>query len=97
MAIALGHPSTTRENLPRALSIFDRVRRPVAHDVHERNRINGQYFTFHHTDISDGLSTEETLKRLHDLSYKFTKNWEWAWTTSAEPVVREAMELLNES
>ncbi|TEB28869.1 salicylate hydroxylase [Coprinellus micaceus] len=97
LALALGHASTTRENLPRALDIYDRVRRPVAHDVHERNRINGQYFTFHHTPLDEDISTEETLRRLQDLSYRFTKNWEWAWSTSAEPVVREALELLNSS
>ncbi|KAJ2916737.1 hypothetical protein MD484_g3704, partial [Candolleomyces efflorescens] len=99
LATLLAHPSTNRQNLPRALSIFDRVRRPVAHDVHERNRLNGQYFTFHHTNLtpSEELSREETLKRLKALGEAFTKNWEWAWSTSAEPVVREALRLLNES
>ncbi|RXW17572.1 hypothetical protein EST38_g8284 [Candolleomyces aberdarensis] len=99
LATLLTHPSTTRHNLSRALSIFDHVRRPVAHDVHERNRLNGQYFTFHHTSPSEelSLSPEERLRRLKELGETFTKNWEWAWMTSAEPVVREALQLLVQS
>ncbi|KAF6760711.1 salicylate hydroxylase [Ephemerocybe angulata] len=97
LATVLAHPSTTRENLSRALSIFDQVRRPVAQDVDDRNRLNGQYFTFWHTELDDQLPGDEKLKILRDLAAKFTTNWEWAWSSSAEPVVREALQLLEKS
>lgn len=96
LATVLSHPNTNRETLGRALSIYDHVRRPVAHDVHQRNRLNGQYFTFHHTDADfDRLSADEMMGTLKDTAAHFIKNWEWAWSTSAEPLVREALQLLG--
>ncbi|TFK17802.1 salicylate hydroxylase [Coprinopsis marcescibilis] len=97
LATLLIQPGATRETLPRVLSIYDHVRRPVDHDVHNRNRINGQYFTFHNVDLDPSLPDEHLLPYLQHHAQKFTKNWEWAWLSSAAPVMQEAMQLLNSS
>ncbi|KAJ7227879.1 salicylate hydroxylase [Mycena haematopus] len=46
LATVLGHRRTTRENLPRALRIFDEIRRPATTNVVEGSRMNGRYFSF---------------------------------------------------
>ncbi|RDB27667.1 Salicylate hydroxylase [Hypsizygus marmoreus] len=94
LATLLGHPNTTRDTLDRALEIFDHVRRPKAHKVQEGSRINGQRFSFHGYDF-DELRGEELLDALHSFSEAFTKSWEWAWTTSIDGSVQEALRMLE--
>ncbi|KAF8991048.1 hypothetical protein BDQ17DRAFT_1287752 [Cyathus striatus] len=96
IATVLGHPQTTRETLAHALSVYDHVRRPIAHNVHERARLNGQYFSLHFDGIDfDTLSGNQLRAKLQLLSQTFTKNWEWAWTTSIQSSVYDALRLLE--
>ena len=96
LSTVLGHPLTTRETITRALGIYDHIRRPFSQAVQERARLNGQYFTFSCRGIDfDNVPEIELLPTLRDLGQTFTKNWEWAWTTSMGPSIGEAMRLLE--
>ncbi|KIJ98994.1 hypothetical protein K443DRAFT_189327 [Laccaria amethystina LaAM-08-1] len=99
LATILGHPATTRETIGRSMLIYDQVRRPVAQSVHEVARQNGRIFTFSAPDLDfDHVSSpEEMSAKLQMLSHRFTKNWEWAWTTSAKTVIQDAFRLLGPS
>jgi len=94
LATILGHPSTTRETLERSLDVFDRVRRPLALQVQEKSRLNGQRFSFHNCGF-DHLSKEELSRQLSSLSEAFTRTWEWTWTTSIDGSVHEALRMLE--
>jgi salicylate hydroxylase len=66
--------------------------------VQERARLNGLYFTFNCPEIDfDAVPEHDLSSKLSLLGQTFTKNWEWAWTTSAEGSVRDALNLLEES
>ncbi|KAF8075333.1 hypothetical protein FPV67DRAFT_1728536 [Lyophyllum atratum] len=93
LATLLGHPTTTRDVLHRALGAFDQVRRPKALEIAARSRRNGQLFTFHGQGL-EGLPEDALLSKLRALSEEFTRNWEWAWTTSIDGSVQEALRLL---
>ncbi|KAH9479171.1 FAD-dependent monooxygenase str9 [Psilocybe cubensis] len=98
LATLLGHPLTTRETLTRALGIYDHVRRPFAHKVYQKSRLNGQYFTLNTPEIDfNSVPDHELLAKLRILGQVFTKNWEWAWTTSLGSSVQEALRLLESS
>jgi len=86
LATVLGHPKTQRSTLSKALSIYDSIRRPFSQGVQEASSRNGRYFTLSKVD---GQDTE--LERLGD---KIKSNWQWTWTTSLDPSVREAVDLL---
>ncbi|KAG6810474.1 hypothetical protein H0H92_011709 [Tricholoma furcatifolium] len=94
LATVLGHPSTTRATLHDALQIFDNIRRPQAQRVAEMARRNGRLFTFHERDL-DCLSNGAVTKELRLISEEFTRNWEWAWSTSPESSKQEAIRLLE--
>ncbi|KAF9017208.1 salicylate hydroxylase [Hymenopellis radicata] len=94
----LSHRSTHRGNLERALSIYDAIRRPAALRVQERSRLAGQYFTFSNEGMPshlDRMSETQRWDTLQQLGKKFTKNWEWAWATSVDSSVQEALRLLE--
>ncbi|KAF9044499.1 FAD/NAD(P)-binding domain-containing protein [Hymenopellis radicata] len=94
----LSHRSTHRGNLERALSIYDAIRRPAALRVQERSRLAGQYFTFSNEGMPshlDRMSETQQWDTLQQLGKKFTKNWEWAWATSVDSSVQEALRLLE--
>ncbi|KAF8159235.1 salicylate hydroxylase [Crassisporium funariophilum] len=98
LSTVIGHPFTTRETIARALRVYDHVRRPFAQKVHERARLNGLYFTFNCREIDfDTVPEQEILSKLRILGQIFTKNWEWAWSTSLGPTVQEAIRLLESS
>ncbi|GLB41440.1 putative salicylate hydroxylase [Lyophyllum shimeji] len=94
LSTLLGHPSTTRATLDHALRIFDLVRRPQALEVAENSRRNGQLFTLH-DQVREPLAEDATLDRLRALSDEFTRIWEWAWTTSIDGSLQEALRLLE--
>ncbi|KAG6909506.1 hypothetical protein DXG01_017063 [Tephrocybe rancida] len=94
LGTVLGHPSTTRTTLDRALHIFDHIRRPHALRVAEKSRRNGQIFTLHDLDL-EGLPDDALLVELNTLSEEFTKSWEWAWSTSIEGSKEEALRMLE--
>ncbi|KAF8888107.1 salicylate hydroxylase [Infundibulicybe gibba] len=98
LATLLGHPATTRETLHRALRIYDQVRRPYALRMQEKSRLNGRYFTMNVDGLNfDTLSGDRLREKLHQLGETFTKNWEWAWTTTIDSSLQQAIQLLESS
>jgi salicylate hydroxylase len=98
LALLLGHPNTRKQTISRALAIYDHIRGPFACRVQERARLNGLYFTFNCPEIDfDVVPEHDLLPKLWLLGQVFTKNWEWAWSTSAEGSIRDAMNMLDES
>ncbi|KJA23632.1 hypothetical protein HYPSUDRAFT_215178 [Hypholoma sublateritium FD-334 SS-4] len=96
LGLLLGHPSTTRATLSRALQIYDDIRRPFSQRVQERSRLNGQYFTLSCQEIDfNAIPEHEMLTKLKILGKVFTKNWEWAWMSSLGGSVEEAMRLIE--
>ena len=78
--------------------MYDHIRRPFASKVQERARLNGLYFTFNCPEIDfDVVPEQDLLSKLSLLGQIFTKNWEWAWSTSVEGSIRDAMKMLEES
>ncbi|KAG6846695.1 hypothetical protein H0H93_012370, partial [Arthromyces matolae] len=94
LATVLGHPSTTRDNIHRALKVFDDIRRPEAHLVAEKARRHGQIYTFYQEDL-DGLSPDDLMVKLESISEELTRIWEWTWTTSVEDSRDKALRLLE--
>ncbi|KAJ7135676.1 hypothetical protein C8R44DRAFT_696002 [Mycena epipterygia] len=96
LATVLGHPSTTRETLPRALRAFDQVRRPAAAAVVEASRKNGRYFSFELDGLDfnryAGPQLWDKLQKLHGA---IVKNWEWTWSTSVDGSIQEALRMLQ--
>jgi len=69
----LGHRLTTLDNVSRALSVYDAVRRPVATDVAERSLINGRLFGLQ----LPGVPLDEDPLRLPELGEAIRDNWKW--------------------
>ncbi|KAG0699388.1 hypothetical protein DFH29DRAFT_48317 [Suillus ampliporus] len=85
LATVLGHKSTTLETVPRALAIYNKLRRPFSADVAMRSRLCGQLYAFQ-TDVP-----------LHKLGDAITKNWEWAWLTELDDALEEGVRLVENS
>jgi hypothetical protein len=84
LATVLGHPSTTRETLPRALRVYDEIRRPAAHAASAATRLNGRYFSFTAEGLDfDRYSGPQQWDQLQKLFGKIVKNWEWSAFSSA--------------
>ncbi|KAG1878042.1 FAD/NAD(P)-binding domain-containing protein [Suillus subalutaceus] len=81
----LGHKSTTLETVPRALAIYDRLRRPFSSEVARRSMRSGQ------------LCASQEDVPLHELGDTITKNWEWAWLTELDDALEEAVRLVEDS
>ncbi|KAF7292565.1 hypothetical protein MIND_01153800 [Mycena indigotica] len=108
LARILGHPSTTVEKLPRALRIFDQVRRPAAQHVGRVSRLAGRYFSFEldgtgkHVDFAAdfghaGVGIDPAGWEILQQIYKQVEdNWRWAWTTSVDDVEQEVVKLLED-
>lgn len=94
--MVLGHPTTTRESLSRALHIYDAIRRPMALQVVEKSRAQGHYLEFHETALDfNGMDNEEQLFKLNKVGAILDKNWEWAWTTSVDESIEAALRMLE--
>lgn len=96
LATLLGHPCTTLDTIPRALQVYNAVRRPYANQVAERSRVNGHYFTMQYNGVDfDRISGDEQWDQLQGLGDAITRNWEWAWSTTLD--VTEAVRMLEAS
>jgi len=94
LATLLGHSSTTIDTLPRALQVFNSIRRPYANQIAERSRLNGHYFTLQYPGVDfDQISGDEQLEKLQELGNAMTRNWEWTWTTTMD--LKEAVRMLE--
>lgn len=90
----LGSSYTTRETVSEALHIYDSIRRPFSQDVARTSRINGRYLSFAGPDAED--CGDEVLEVL-ELGEAITKNWEWAWISTVDDEVDDALTMLSES
>ncbi|KAJ6582241.1 salicylate hydroxylase [Mycena capillaripes] len=96
LATALGHRTTTRETLPRALRIFDEIRRPAAHLAAEASRMNGRYFSFEVDGVDfASLTGPQLWDNLQKLSTAVVHNWEWTWETSMDGSIQDALRMLE--
>jgi salicylate hydroxylase len=96
LAELLGHPSTTRDTIPRALSIYDSIRRPWTQDLAERARINGQCLALHLDNLDfENFSSNIIAHNLHKLGGVLVDNWKWAWETDARQMLHRAIEQLE--
>ncbi|KAK7024836.1 salicylate hydroxylase [Favolaschia claudopus] len=97
LATVLGHRTTSRETVPRALRVFDEIRRPLATGVVEASRMNGRFFSLEEDggigfDQYTGPQLWEKLQKLHSA---VVQNWEWTWTTSVDGSIQEALRRLE--
>ena len=84
LAMALGHPSTTLETIPRALAVYDKLRRPFSSDAAVRAQLNGQMCAWQSGDIP-----------LTKLGEAMTQNLEWLWLTEPDDELNDAMNMLD--
>ncbi|KAG8216223.1 FAD/NAD(P)-binding domain-containing protein [Butyriboletus roseoflavus] len=85
LATALGHPSTKVETIPRALAVYDKLRRPLSSKAALRAQINGQICTWQAGDIP-----------LTKLGETLTKNWEWLWLSELDGAIDDAVNMLDQ-
>ncbi|KAF9233819.1 FAD/NAD(P)-binding domain-containing protein [Melanogaster broomeanus] len=83
LATVLGHPSTTLKTVPRALAVYDKLRRPFSSDVALRAKVNGEISAFQ-VDVP-----------LAEMSEMVTKNWEWAWMSDLDEALEDAVKILD--
>ncbi|KLO12920.1 FAD/NAD-binding domain-containing protein [Schizopora paradoxa] len=60
LAALLTHPSVTRDSIPRALKIYEKIRLPHGNDVQRRSRENGKLYEFAADERFPHLSTVST-------------------------------------
>ncbi|KAG6825434.1 hypothetical protein H0H93_000708 [Arthromyces matolae] len=90
LATLLGHSATTLRNVHDALSIYDKIRRPIAMEVAERSLHNGRLFGLQ----LPGVDLEVNPDMLPNLGDAIKDNWKWTWTTTVDSSVKEACALL---
>jgi len=90
LATLLGHPLTRLDNVSRALSIYDTIRRPIAMEVAERSLTNGRLFGLQ----LPGVPLDNDMV-LPDLGEAIENNWKWTWSTTCDGAVKEAIRLLE--
>lgn len=84
LATVLGHPSTTLETIPRALAVYDKLRRSFSCEVAVRSMLSGRMCAWQTGDIS-----------LAEFGERMTKVLEWTWLTDMEDALRDAVEILD--
>jgi len=83
LATVLGHPSTTLETIPRALAVYDKIRRPFSSEIAVLSMQSARTLSAWHAGD------------LADLGERMTKEREWAWLTDMEDTLRDAVEMLD--
>ncbi|RDB27733.1 Salicylate hydroxylase [Hypsizygus marmoreus] len=91
LATLLGHPQTTLDNVSHALSIYDKIRRPIAMEVAERSLVNGRLFGLQLPGVPLGNDPD----RLPELGDAIKDNWKWTWSTTLDSAVKEAIQMLE--
>ncbi|KAF9070741.1 salicylate 1-monooxygenase [Rhodocollybia butyracea] len=96
LAKLLGDPRTTLETLPRALRVYDNIRRPWTQETSAKANANALYFTLHYDgfDFVNADAAAATAK-LHELTDLITDNWKWCWTTTVDSSLKEALSQLG--
>ncbi|KAF8843489.1 FAD/NAD(P)-binding domain-containing protein [Paxillus ammoniavirescens] len=83
LATVLGHPSTTLETVPRALAVYDKIRRPFSSQVALWSKHNGE------------LSMLQTDVPSTELGKMMIENWEWAWLSELDESLEDAVKILD--
>lgn len=112
LAHVLGDPRTTRGTISTALQAYNTVRRPFSLNVQENSRVNGHLVALDYNALGGNILDEEglgirggdydalddtTVRRvLPKLGAQIQSDWEWAWTTSIDNQVEEALKLLGQ-
>lgn len=98
LATLLGHRNTTIAMIPRALKVYDAVRRPAAQRIATASRENGLLYTLNYPGLmfehGDG---EQSTKLLSEIAIRIRKSWEWAWDTTVDEDVDRAVRMLEGS
>lgn len=95
LSAMLSHPSTTVHTLARATEIYDAVRRPEASRVAAISRDAGLLYMLSYPGLvpdDDGGGHERTLG---DISDRIRRDWVWAWDTSAQADLENAVAMLQ--
>lgn len=90
----LGSSYTTRATVSEALHIYDSIRRPFSQDVARRSRTNGRYLSFAAPPDAEDCGDNENLE-VSQLGQVITKNWEWAWVSTLDDAVDDALTTLS--
>lgn len=100
LAAILTHPSMTREKIPQALKIYEKVRLPHANEIQRKSRENGKLYEFvfseQYPHLSAGAKTADPDQLVKEIVDVAKENWQWAWTTDVETEKEEAIRLLEE-
>ncbi|KIJ16517.1 hypothetical protein PAXINDRAFT_98958 [Paxillus involutus ATCC 200175] len=83
LATVLGHPATTLETVPRALAVYDKLRRPFSSEVALGSKFNGE------------LSMLQTDVPPTELGEMMIKDWEWAWLSELDGSLEDAVKILD--
>jgi len=95
LATLLGQWHTTISSVPNALKVYDTIRQPFTNDVARRSQSTGNQFMFlGDTSDLDNCEDDELRGKLHHLGNAITNNWEWAWLTTIDESVKEAIRML---
>lgn len=94
LAAVLGHRQTTKASITRALDVYDTTRRPFAQDIAAKSHINGQYAMMQKYESSSG--PENQMQVLYELGEALTRNTEWAWSTTMDGSVEEAIKMIEQ-
>ena len=86
MASLLGHHTSNPESIPQVLSAYDAIRRPFANGVAEKARLIGKLFHLRF-DRLDFDKLTDAIK----------VNSEWAWMSTIDDSLEEAIHLLGTS
>lgn len=92
LAMLLGQRCTTLGYVHHALQVYDTIRRPFANDIASRNRLTGRQLMLRGGTLDWNSCTEDALKsKLQELGNAIASNWEWAWQSTIDGVLEEAI------
>ncbi|KAG5731013.1 Salicylate hydroxylase [Termitomyces sp. T112] len=91
LSTLLGNRLTTLENVTEALSIYDKIRRPIAMEVAARSLVNGRLFGLQ----LPGVPLANDPDRLPELGDAIKDNWKWTWTTTLDSALEEAQNMFT--
>lgn len=87
LAGILGHPDTTRENLPRALQAYQHVRLPFANRVLAGSFESGRMYEYWHDSFDVGGS--------EGLQQAIIHQWDWVGSESPEQQMERALQWMH--
>ncbi|KZT01919.1 FAD/NAD-P-binding domain-containing protein [Laetiporus sulphureus 93-53] len=97
LASILAHTHVTRDTLPRALQIYDSIRRPITQWVVQHSRATGDFYDLRAAGFDTLSDTKGALSegQLAKISKSLDGMFEWHLNTSVMPDRDRALELLD--